>query len=330
MKVLITGASGFIGLHLAKLLREKSFDVQALVREGSAVSDLKALDIALVTGDVRDHNAVRRAMRGCQHVYHLAADYRLWIPRPETMYEINVQGTRNVMQAALDLGAERMVYTSTVGVWSGSRHGETSHEGTPSNLSEMVGHYKRSKFMAEKEVLCFVEQGLPAVIVNPATPVGTLDRKPTPTGKIIVDFLNGNLPAYLDTGLNFVDVTDVAMGHWLASVHGQIGERYILGNSNMTLREFLEMLARVTGRKPPRVRLSYFPVLMAAYGNEALSRWITHRPPLIPLTGVKMARKYMFFDCTKAVRDLKMPQHSVEKAIEAAAQWFLRQGYVKA
>jgi dihydroflavonol-4-reductase len=193
----------------------------------------------------------------------------------------------------------------------------------------MVGHYKKSKFMAEREVYRFIEKGVPAVIVNPSAPIGPKDRKPTPTGKIIVDFLNGKMPAYVETGLNFVDVEDVAQGHVLASIYGKVGERYILGNKNMTLREFLESLAQVTRRKPPKIRLPYFPVLAAAYIDDAFSRWVTHKPPKISLTGVKMSRKYMFFDCSKAISELKLPQSPVEKAIEKAAQWFREQKYVK-
>ena len=245
------------------------------------------------------------------------------------MYETNVQVTRNVMQGALRLGIEKVVYTSTVGVLASSVDGKVADEETPSHLREMVGHYKKSKFIAEKEVYHFIQKGIPAVIVNPSTPVGPMDKRPTPTGKIIVDFLNGKMPAYLDTGLNFVDVHDVAMGHWLASIHGRVGERYILGNKNMTLREFLETLARIVGRKPPQIRLPYLPVLFAAYINETCSRWLFHRAPKIPLTGVKMAKKYMFFDCSKAIRELKMPQNPIEKVLEMAVDWFVEKGYVK-
>jgi dihydroflavonol-4-reductase len=328
MKALVTGATGFIGFHVARTLKEKSFEVRALVREGSSTSDLEALDIELVKGDIRDFDSVCRALKGCQHLYHLAADYRLWVPDPKTMYEINVQGTKNVMRASLKMDIEKVVYTSSVGTLAESSDGTPSNEQTPSSLGEMVGHYKRSKFIAEREVSVFVRKGVPAVIVNPSTPVGPMDRKPTPTGQIIVDFLKGKMPAYLDTGLNFVDVSDVALGHWLAALHGTVGERYILGNRNMTLREFLETLAGISGRKPPGIKLPYLPVLLAAYVNEALSRWIIHRPPKIPLTGVKMARKYMFFDCSKAVRELKMPQNPVERALEMAVDWFREKGYL--
>ncbi len=328
MKVLVTGATGFIGFHVAKTIKEQSLDVRTLVRETSNVEPLESLGIELISGDLRDYPSVLRAMAGCRQVYHVAADYRLWVPDPKIMYDINVTGTQNIMRGALELGVDKVVYTSTVGVWSGSTTGQPIDEKTPSTFAEMVGHYKQSKFVAENEVLQFIKKGLPAVIVNPSTPIGPMDRKPTPTGKMIVDFLNGRIPAYLDSGLNFVDVEDVALGHWLASRYGRIGQKYILGHKNMTLKEIFETLAQITGQKPPRIRLPYRPVLLAAHINEVVSKWITHRHPKIPVTGVKMAGKYMFFDSSKAVHELKMPQSAVENAMQKATQWFVRNGYV--
>jgi dihydroflavonol-4-reductase len=328
MKVLVTGATGFIGFHVAKLLKENGFQVCAFVREGSDTSDLKAIDIEMISGDVRDLSSLQRALKDCQQLYHLAADYRIWVNNPRTMYEINIQGTRNAMDAALQAKIEKVVYTSTVGALAACSNGRPSDENTPVSINDMVGHYKRSKFIAEKEVLGFIEKGAPVVIVNPTTPIGAMDKKPTPTGKIIVDFLNGKIPAYLDTGLNFVDVEDVASGHLLAAKHGMIGQRYILGNKNISLRDFFEHLAIISGRKPPKVRLPYLPVLLAAYLDETLSR-ITGRYPRIPLTGVRMARKYMYFDCSKAVRELNMPQTPIEVAIEKAINWFRERGHVK-
>ncbi|HEX8949311.1 MAG TPA: hopanoid-associated sugar epimerase [Dissulfurispiraceae bacterium] len=329
MKALVTGATGFIGFHVAKRLQESGLHVVALVREGSDMRALKALDAETAEGDVRDFESVRRALKGCAYLYHLAADYRLWVPDPRSMYEINVQGTRNVMQAALMLGTEKIVYTSTVGALAASRDGRSSNEETPVSIEEMVGHYKRSKFIAEVEAYRFIQKGIPAVIVSPSTPIGPMDRKPTPTGKMIVDFLSGRIPAYLDTGLNFVDVEDVAAGHLYAAQRGRVGQKYILGNRNITLREFFAVLAGITGRKPPRVRLPYLPVLCAAYVDEALSRWVTRRHPRIPLIGVKMARKYMYFDCTKAERELNIPRSPIENAMERAARWFIDNGYVR-
>jgi len=329
MKVLVTGATGFIGFHVAKRLTEKGFYVKALVRDENDASALKSLGVALVKGDIRDFDACRDALKGCQHLYHLAADYRLWVPDPAVMYAINVQGTKNIMRAALMLSVEKVVYTSTVGVLAARADGAPSNEESSADIRDMVGHYKKSKFLAEGEVRQCIEQGLPAVIVNPSTPIGPFDRKPTPTGKIIVDFVNGKIPAFLDTGLNFVDVEDVADGHALAAQHGRVGQRYILGNRNITLKEFFGILARMTGKKAPAVRLPYLPVLMAAYVNEALSTWVTGKQPAIPLTGVKMARKYMFFDCAKAVKELHLPQSPVEGAVEKAIQWFESNDYIE-
>lgn len=329
MKVAVTGATGFIGYHVAQLLREEGCNVRALVRRGSDVSALLALDIQPVVGDVTDPISVRNALKGCSQVYHLAADYRLWVKDPKVMYDINVGGTRNVMEAALAEGMEKVVYTSSVGVLAASLSGNPSNEETPVRIEDMTGHYKRSKFIAEKDVHGFIDKGLPVVIVNPTTPVGAMDVKPTPTGKIIVDFLNGKVPAYLDTGLNFVDVKDVAAGHVLAAKRGRIGQRYILGHRNMSLKDFFGCLAKVSGKKPPKVRLPYAPVLLAAYVDEAVSR-ITGKHPRIPLTGVKMARKFMYFDCSKALKELNIPQSPVESAIEEAVRWFRANGYVKA
>jgi dihydroflavonol-4-reductase len=329
VRALVTGATGFIGFHVTRLLLRKGLQVRTIARRESDSSALVSLGAEVVSGDVRDYDSLFSALRDCDLLYHLAADYRLWVPDPATMYEVNVRGTRNVMEAALKRGTERVVYTSTVGVLKASVNGSPSNEETPVCFGDMVGDYKKSKFQAEQEVYGFVEKGLPVVIVNPSTPVGPMDVKPTPTGKMIVDFLKGHMPAYLDTGLNFVDVEDVAKGHLLAAEFGRAGQRYILGNRNMTLREFFECLGRVSGRRPPRVRLPYLPVLIAAYCDEAISRLVSGRRPVIPLSGVKMAKYYMYFDPSKAVRELGMPQSPVEGALAKAVAWFLENGYVK-
>lgn len=326
-KVLVTGATGFVGFHVAKLLSEKKFPVRALVRPETESGYLKHYDIEIVYGDLRNRESVMRAAAGCGQVFHVAADYRIWVPDGKGMYATNVEGTKNVVYAAIKSGVENFVYTSTVGVLPASMEGKSADENSESCLNEMVGDYKKSKYIAEQTVKAMLSAGMPIVIVNPSTPVGTHDRKPTPTGQIIVDFLNGNIPAYLDTGLNIVDVEDVAAGHLLAAQRGKSGERYILGNRNMTLRDFLTCIARESGAKPPKIRLPYLPVLMAAYMNEALSK-VTGSPPRIPLNGVKLAKKYMYFDCTKAVNELKMPQSPVERAIRKAIQWFKDNGYV--
>ncbi len=329
MRVLVTGATGFIGFHVARFLTEKGIQVRALVRGQNDAAALKALDIEPVNGDIRDFESVSRALAGCRQLYHLAADYRLWVPDPATMYSINVEGTRNCMEAALKLGIEKVIYTSSVGVLAASATGKVSNEESRATINEMVGHYKRSKFIAENEVHAFIRKGVPTVIVYPSTPIGPYDRKPTPTGKTIVDFLNGRIPAFLDTGLNFVDVGDVAAGHWLASERGVTGQSYILGNRNITLREFFESLARITGGRPPKVRLPYLPVLFAAFVDETISTLLTHRHPRIPLSGVRMARKYMYFDASRAVKELHMPQTPVEHAMERAIEWFKENNYVR-
>jgi dihydroflavonol-4-reductase len=328
MKALVTGATGFIGFHVARLLRERGFAVRALVRNGSDVALLDELGVDVVYGDLRDMNSLYHALRGCRQLYHLAADYRLWVPDPKTMYEINVQGTRNIMHAALMMNVEKVVYTSTVGVLAPGRIGRPSSEDSSAEIKQMVGHYKASKYIAEREAEGFVKKGLPVVIVNPSTPVGAMDRKPTPTGRIIVDFLNNRIPAYVDTGLNIVDVEDVAAGHVLAAERGTIGQRYILGNRNMTLKEFFELLARVTGRQPPSTRLPYLPVLIAAHFDAGLSKIIPGRRPRIPLAGVQMAKHYMHFDCSRAIRELNLPQSPVETAVTMAVNWFEKNGYV--
>lgn len=329
MKALVTGATGFIGYHVARYLIEKGTVVSALVREGSDAKPLESIGAEIVRGDVLEYESVYRALDGCEQLYHLAADYRLWVREPSAMYQVNVKGTKNMMEAALRQGVGKVVYTSTVGALAASSNRVPSNEETPCGIGDMVGHYKRSKFMAEQEVEGFAQRGLPVVIVNPSTPIGGMDRKPTPTGKMIVDFLNGLMPAYLDTGLNFVDVEDVAAGHWLAARHGVDGQRYILGNKNLTLRDFFECLGRISGRRPPSLRLPYLPVLLAAYCDDALSRVVPGRRPVIPLTGVKMAKKYMYFDSSKAVAELGLPQSPVEGAIEKAVAWFRDNGHVK-
>lgn len=316
---------------MVRRLLENGVEVRALVRNESLKNARKLFqkfDVDIISGDIRKPASIRTALRGCQHLYHTAADYRLWVPDPETMYEINVQGTRNVMEAARKRNTEKIIYTSTVGVLRGGKNEKGADESASAGLSEMVCDYKRSKFLAEKEVYGSIQKGLPAVIVSPSTPIGSMDRKPTPTGQMIVDFLNGRMPAYLDTGLNFVDVEDVAEGHRLASIHGRVGEKYILGGINLPLRDFFSILARLTGFRAPKIRLPYYPVLAGAYFNEALS-YFTHKPPRIPLAGVRMAAKYMYFDPSKAITSLKMPQSSIEAALSKAVDWFKRNGYLK-
>lgn len=297
-------------------------EVRALVRNTAEPADLRSIGVEPVPGDLRDPESILEGMRGCNQVYHVAADYRIWVPNPQTMFDINVNGTANVMECARRLKIEKIVYTSTVGVWPGSRDAVPLNEESPSALEDMIGPYKRSKFMAERVVFDYIRQGLPVVIVNPSAPIGSMDRRPTPTGKIVKDFLMGKIPAFMNTGLNFADVEDVASGHRLAAIRGTVGQRYILGNRNMTLKEFFEALGRASGRKPPRFRLPYLPVLVAAYADEAISHCMRSREPRIPVTGVRMARKFMYFDSGKAFRELGLPHPPIEAAIRKAVNWF--------
>lgn len=327
MKVFVTGATGFIGATLTRELLKDGHDVLVLARPGSDRRNLNGLAVTVCEGDLRDAASLENGMAGCDVLYHAAADYRLWTRTPDAMYESNVAGTRNVLTAALKCGVSRVVYTSSVGTLGNPGNGEPGTEATPVGISDMVGHYKKSKFLAEREAEIFLGRGLPLVIVNPSTPVGAFDIKPTPTGKIIVDFLNRRMPAYLDTGLNIIDVEDCARGHILAAEKGRIGEKYILGNSNLTLQQIFLKLQEITGLPAPRVRLPYTPILVAACINEALS-FCTGKEPLIPLAGVRMAGKFMFFDSAKAVKELALPQRPIEEALGTAVEWFRRNGYV--
>jgi len=332
LTALVTGGTGFVGSHVARLLVNNGIPVRALARKGSRLDNLVELELQqrlkIVTGDLRNPESLRTAMEGCDTLYHVAADYRLWSRNPDELFKSNVEGTRAILQAASDAGIRKIVYTSTVGALGIPHDGSPGSEDTPVSESDMIGHYKRSKFLAEREAQIFADSGLPVVIVNPSTPVGENDIKPTPTGKIIVDFLNGKIPAYVDTGLNLVDVHDVAQGILLAAERGTPGERYILGNQNMTLKEMLETLAKLTGRRAPAIRLPYF-VAWAAVGIEnIIVDRVFGKEPAHPFEGVKMARHQMFFDASKAVRVLGMPQSSVEDALKRAVDWFTANGYV--
>ncbi|GIU73280.1 MAG: dihydroflavonol-4-reductase [Bryobacteraceae bacterium] len=319
---LVTGASGFLGWHVAQALLRRGIPVRALVRNPKAVTDL---DAELVAGDLRDAAAVRRAAEGCGLVFHVAADYRLWTPRPREMYESNVGGTRNVLEAARQAGAERIVYTSTVGC-IGFVKGGLGDETTPVSLHDMTGHYKRSKWLAEQEALAAAREGLPVVIVNPTAPVGAHDVKPTPTGQTILDFLRGRMPAYVDTGLNIVDAADAAEGHWLACERGRAGERYILGGENLTLKQIFDILSRLTGLPAPRLRLPWSVAFAAALVNTAWAG-LTGRPPRAPLDAVRMARKKMWVTHAKAERELGYRPGPAETALRHAVDWFRDHGY---
>lgn len=299
------------------MLVEKGHRVRALLRASGKLEDLEAEP---VPGDLRDVQSLERAVAGCGLVYHVAADYRLWAPDSAGMYRSNVDGTRNLLEAARRAGVERFVYTSTVGCIGVPEHG-IGDERRPVSLAEMKGPYKRSKFLAEREAMEFAQSGFPVVIVNPTAPVGEHDVRPTPTGKIVLDFLQGNLPAYIDTGLNLVDVKDVANGHWLACERGMPGERYILGCENLTLAQILERLARITGRKAPAIKLPYAVAYAAGVITTGWAR-ISGKPPLAPLDAVRMAKKKMFVSHEKAKRELGYEPVPVDAALKRAVDWF--------
>jgi dihydroflavonol-4-reductase len=329
MITLVTGATGFVGSHVARQLVARGERVRVLLRPSSQLRALEGLAVERVVGDLRDAASLAWALEGVRRVFHVAADYRLWARHPQEIYESNVTGTRNLLEAARRAGVERCIYTSTVATLAVPRPGALPNEETIARLQEMIGHYKRSKFLAEQEALRAAAEGLPVVIVNPTTPVGPGDWKPTPTGRIILDFLNGRMPAYVDTGLNLVPVEDAAAGHLLAAERGRVGERYILGGRNLTLKEILSMLAAITGHAAPRLRLPHAVALAAAYGDQVVSR-VLGREPQIPLEGVRMARHKMFVDCSKAVRELGFVAGSVEEALERAVRWYEENGYVVA
>ena len=319
---LVTGASGFLGWHVVQVLRQRGIPVRALVRRPEAVT---GLDAELVVGDLRDSAAVERAVSGCGLVFHVAADYRLWLRHPEEMFASNVGGTRNVLEAARKSGVERVVYTSTVGC-IGFVKGGLGDESTPVTLADMTGPYKQSKFQAEQVALEYARAGLPVVIVNPTTPVGEHDVKPTPTGKTIVDFLSGRMPAYLETGLNVVDARETAEGHWLACERGQVGERYILGSENLTLLQIFEQLSKLSGRPIPKLEVPWAVAWMAGMVSTGWA-YVTGIEPRAPIAAVRMARKKMWVSHAKAERGLGFHPSSAGVALAKAVEWFRSHGY---
>lgn len=320
---LVTGATGFIGWHVARKLLARGVGVRALARPSSKVREL---DVEVVTGDLRDSESLRAAVAGCGVVFHVAADYRLWARDESELYRSNVDGTRNLLTAARDAGVERVVYTSTVGC-IGAPVDRLGNEDAEVRLEDMTGAYKRSKFQAEQVALEFARSGFPVVIVNPTAPIGDHDFKPTPTGKIVVDYLKGAMPAFVDTGLNLVDVEDTADGHLLACEHGRPGERYILGSENLTLKQILTRLAAITGGQAPRWRI---PHAVAYAAGLASTGWanITGREPRVPIDAVKMARKKVFVSMDKAKRELGYNPEPVDGALKRAVEWFRANGYV--
>ncbi len=321
----VTGATGFVGSHVARQLLQRGDRVRLLARNSSRKSNIEGLGCELVIGDLKDAMSLPRCVQGCRRVYHVAADYRLWSKNPQEIYDNNVGGTRNLLSACCEAGVEKVVYTSTVGTIGMRSDGLPANEDSPVKLDDMIGHYKRSKFMAEQVAHEFAEAGLPLVIVNPTTPLGAGDLKPTPTGKIILEFIRGRMPAYLDTGLNIVGVEDVARGHVLAEEKGRIGERYILGGENWSLQEILDALAQFSGRHMPRAPMPYFVALILAYLDDFFTGTILRREPFIPLEGVKMARHKMYVSSEKARRELGYDPKPAVQALQEAVEYFRSQ-----
>ena len=334
MNCFVTGASGFIGANLVHALIAREHEVKVLLRPGSDLRGLAGAAFERVEGDLSDGGKLRSAMRGCDWCFHVAASYHLWLRDYRSMYATNVEGTRNVIEAAGAAGCRRIVYTSTVGCIGLPQPVDgrliPSDEATPVSESQMGNHYKLSKWQAEQVAIRMARDGLPVVIVNPTAPVGPRDVRPTPTGQVIVDFLNRRMPAYLDTGLNWVHVRDVAIGHILAAEKGCIGERYILGHAagNWSMKQAFAVLEELTGIPAPGYRTPYWVALGAGYAYQALS-WFTGRAPRVPLAGVRMAKHKMYFSAAKAIRELGLPQTPPRQALADAAEWFRRNGYVK-
>jgi dihydroflavonol-4-reductase len=329
VKALVSGASGFVGAAVARALLRAGWPVRVLLRAGSDRSNLADLGVELAIGELGDVASLETALAGCDALFHVAAEYRLWTPDPASLYRSNVEGTRNLLSAARRVGVARIVYTSSVATLGLRADGLPADEQTGAQLSDMIGHYKRSKYLAEQWVLEAAREGLPVVIVNPSTPVGPGDIKPTPTGRMVLDAVNGRMPAYVDTGLNIVHVDDVAEGHLRALQHGRIGERYILGGTDMTLREILETIAALVGRPAPRVRLPHALVLPLAYLAEAFAR-LAHTDTRITVDGVRMARHHMYFSSAKAARELGYRSRPPQQALEDAIRWFQARGSARA
>jgi dihydroflavonol-4-reductase len=326
MTTLVTGAAGFLGSHVARQLVARGDDVRVLMRPSSTNRAIADLSLEYVTGDLRDPASLDRAMKDVKRVFHVAADYRLWARRKQDIYDSNVGGTKNLLDAAKRAGVEQLIYTSTVATIAVDRP-QHPNEFTDAKLEEMVGHYKRSKWLAEKETLSAAKSGLPVIVAMPTTPVGPWDWKPTPTGKIILDFLNGKMPGYVETGLNFVGVEDCAAGHLLIAEKGKVGERYLLGGQNLTLKQMLDALSKITGLPAPKLKIPHGLALGVAYASTVFSR-LLGREPGIPVEGVKIARHMMFVDCSRAQRELGFKAGPVAAALERAVRWYEANGYI--
>ncbi|OGR99326.1 MAG: hypothetical protein A2V88_03890 [Elusimicrobia bacterium RBG_16_66_12] len=327
----LTGGTGFVGASLARLLVSKGLKVKALARRAGDRRNLAGLDVELIEGDLSDEEALRAGCAGARFVFHVAADYRIWAPNPESMYRANVAGTESVIRAAAKAGAEKIVHCSSVAAIA------PAHDKTPvdetheySSVTDVVSDYKKSKYLSDVLARRLAkDEGLPVVVVNPAAPIGPFDIKPTPTGRIVLDFLTGRLPSYIDTGLNVVHVEDVALGHWLAATKGRLGERYILGGENLTLKRVLDLLSEVSGRPAPRFKTPYAVAYAFGAVDTALAR-LRGTEPMAPLDAIRMARHYMWFSSDKAKKELGYAPRAARSALKAAADWFLANGYVKA
>ena len=330
MKTLITGATGFVGAAVLRELLKKGHRVKALVRQSSVLDNLKNLDVEIVQGDLKDKDSLKTCLKDCNYIFHVAADYRLWVPKPNEIYENNVTGTENLMEEALSLGIEKIVYTSSVAVLGKPIQGDVADEKTPVNVDQMIGHYKKSKYLAEEKVKeLYKTKKLPVIIVNPAAPAGPRDIKPTPTGKMILDAAMRKIPAYLDTGLNIVHVDDVAKGHLLAFSRGKLGQRYILGGENLTFKEILEMISSLCGHNPPKIRLPKKPLYPLGYLFEVFARLFNLRNPMLTVDMIRMAEKKMFFSNEKAKKELNYKYKAAKYALKDAIKWYIDNGYCR-
>jgi dihydroflavonol-4-reductase len=328
MLALVTGATGFLGSHVARALAEEGAQLRLLVRPASDLRNIEDLNGERVQGDLRDPASIERALAGCEAVFHVAADYRLWVRDPERMYRSNVEGTRSLLEAARKQGVRRVVYTSSVATMGFTSNGHVADEQSPVSLADMIGHYKRSKFMAEQVAFDAARSGLDVVVVNPTTPVGERDVKPTPTGRIVLDFLKRKFPAYVETGLNLVDATECARGHLQAFEKGKSGERYILGGENLTLKQILDRLALITGLKSPTVKLPYVLAFATGVVDEMVTGRLLRREPRATIDAVRMGRKMMFVSSAKAVQELGWRMVPVDGALRRSVEWFRTNGYV--
>lgn len=328
MLTFVTGATGFLGSHVARALSAQGAQLRLLVRPTSDLRNIEDLHAERVQGDLRDPASIEKALTGCDAVFHVAADYRLWVRDPEQMYRSNVEGTRSLLEAARKQGVRRVVYTSSVATMGFTSNGHVADEHSPVSLADMIGHYKRSKFMAEQVAFDAARSGVNVVVVNPTTPVGERDVKPTPTGRIVLDFLKRKFPAYVETGLNLVDATECARGHIQAFEKGKSGERYILGGENLTLKQILDRLAAITGLKSPTVKLPYVFAYATGVVDEMVTGRLLRREPRATIDAVRMGRKMMFVSSAKAVRELGWRMVPVDGALRRSVEWFRANGYV--